>query len=215
MSATFTTPPDGSNEASLAAAAETLRAGGVIVYPTETVYGIGADAFNAAAVNRVQEVKGRTNAKPILVIVRSMDMIRGLVAEVPSAAELLMKHFWPGPLTLVFKAMPGLPQGLTQGSGTIGVRVPSSTLCLRLLDLCACPITSTSANLTGMPVQETVMEISRVLGGAIDLYLDGGALSGGVPSTVVDVSTDHPKILRTGAVSLARLQEIIPFTKSG
>lgn len=204
--------PGGPTDALLGEAAEIIRRGGVIVYPTETVYGIGADALNARAVNRVQEVKGRKEAKPILVLVRSREMMLDLVDGVNAAAEVLMQHFWPGPLTLVFKARPGLPAGLTQDTGAIGVRVPSSALCLRLLDLCGRPITSTSANLTGMPVHATVQEIRRVLGNKVDFYIDGGVLSGNIPSTVVDVSTDRPAILREGAVSRTELQKFTPLT---
>jgi len=209
MSKTLSVHLDLQDDEPLQQAAEVVRQGGIIVYPTETLYGIGADAFNGAAVRRVQEVKRRSESKPILLIIRSVDMLKGLVTEVPPDAVRLMEAFWPGPLTLIFKAEPGLPRELTQGTGTIGVRVPSSAVCLRLLELSGCPLTSTSANVSGASVPRTVSGIRKALHEGIDLYLDAGELPSHTPSTVLDVSTSRPKILRDGAISRKRLQEFI------
>ncbi|MBI5472119.1 MAG: threonylcarbamoyl-AMP synthase [Ignavibacteriae bacterium] len=193
----------------LGEAAACIRQGGVLVYPTETLYGIGADALNAAAIGRVVAAKRRQDDKPILVIVNGVEMLSGLVASVPKTAEVLMEEFWPGPLTIVFDVAPRVPAALTRGTGTIGVRVPSSTFCLELLKLCNCPLTSTSANVSGEAIKNTVSEIRAELGDAVDLYIDAGVLSAGKPSTVISVANQNIQFLREGVISFERIQEIL------
>lgn len=194
----------------LVLAAEVIQAGGVIVYPTETVYGIGANAWDGTAIAKVRALKHRTDQKPILVIVGSRDQLVSVVDGITPLAERCMDAFWPGPLTLVFKASTRVPDLLSRGTGTIGVRIPSSPVCLRLLALAGCPLTSTSANLSGMPALHTVSEIRQVIPLGIDLVLDAGELPPSDPSTVLDVTTDQPRLLRAGAVSEARLREVVP-----
>lgn len=191
-------------------AAAVVRRGGVIVYPTETVYGIGADAGNAEAVARVVKAKRRTDGKPILVLVPSRALLQSLVREVSADAERLMSVFWPGPLTLVFRAANGIPPEITGGGGTIGIRVPSSLLCLRLLEIAGCPLTSTSANLSGASVARSVGEIARTLGEGVECYLDGGELPERKTSTILDVASDVPVLLREGAIPVAELRKVIP-----
>jgi L-threonylcarbamoyladenylate synthase len=197
-------------DAPLVLAAEVIEAGGVVVYPTETLYGIGAHALNEKAVKRVQMVKGRGEGKPILIIVPSADWVARLARDVPPVAQSLIDAFWPGPLTLIFSAAQVLPEELTQGTSTIGIRVPSSPLCLKLLKLSGHPITSTSANLSGAPVLHSIPEIKAVFSSGVDLYLDGGTLPGSTPSTIVDVTAPQPKLVRNGAVPLARIRAIVP-----
>ena len=197
-------PPD----QALVLAAEVIQAGGVIVYPTETLYGIGANAWNSGAVSRVQEIKHRSHPKPILVVVDSAASAGGVTQEISPLARRFMERFWPGPLTLVLRASVMLPATLTLGRGTIGVRVPSNPLCLRLLTLCGCPLTSTSANLSGEKTPSTPQEIERKLGPGIDLYLNAGPLMESAPSTVLDVTGERPRLLREGAISLAQLSTI-------
>jgi L-threonylcarbamoyladenylate synthase len=194
----------------LVLAAEVIQAGGVIVYPTETVYGIGANAWDGTAIAKVRALKRRTDQKPILVIVGSRDQLVSVVDGITPLAERCMDAFWPGPLTLVFKASHRIPDLLSRGTGTIGVRIPSSPVCLRLLELAGCPLTSTSANLSGMPTLHTVSEIRQVIPLGIDLVLDAGVLPPSDPSTVLDVTGVQPRLLRAGAVSEARLREIVP-----
>ncbi len=194
----------------LVLAAEVIQAGGVIVYPTETVYGIGANAWDGTAIAKVRALKRRTDQKPILVIVGSRDQLASVVDGITPLAERCMDAFWPGPLTLVFKASTRVPDLLSRGTGTIGVRIPSSPVCLRLLALAGCPLTSTSANLSGMPTLHTVSEIRQVIPLGIDLVLDAGVLPPSEPSTVLDVTTAQPRLLRAGAVSEARLREVVP-----
>jgi L-threonylcarbamoyladenylate synthase len=210
MALTVAVDPEHPEDRPLVLAAEVLQAGGVIVYPTDTLYGIGADALNAVAVERVRRVKQRTTAKPILILVPDQGSVELLVAEIPAPARRLMDAFWPGPMTLVFRALPGLPGALTQGGSTIGVRVPSSSLCLRLLRLAGSPMTSTSANLAGEPSRGTIAEIRESLGATVDLYLDAGPLTGVLPSTVIDVTAETPRLIREGAIAAEDLRAIVP-----
>jgi L-threonylcarbamoyladenylate synthase len=190
-------------------AAEVIRNGGLVVYPTETLYGIGSDALNKGAVRKVLLSKKRRRDKAPLVIVDSPQMLLRVVERVGKSAQLLMNTFWPGPLTLVFNASALVPDEVTQGRGTIGVRIPSSTFCLKLLAETGVPLTSTSANLSGEPPGRTIEEIQRQLPG-VDLFLDAGELPPSLPSTVVDVSGENTVVLREGVIPFSRLQQVLP-----
>ncbi len=193
-------------------AAEIVRSGGTIVYPTDTLYGIGADALNPDAVRKVSLAKQRVDPKPILLLIPHEGALKALALDVPSAAQDLMKQFWPGPLTIVFKALDHLPVELTQGTGTVGVRLPANPLCIKLMDLCGCPLTSSSANITGQPAHALVADIHRQLGDAIDLYLDAGELPSSAPSTVIDVSHGPVTIVREGAITREQIQKFISLS---
>jgi L-threonylcarbamoyladenylate synthase len=184
----------------LSRAAEVVRDGGIIVYPTETVYGIGSGAFQAGAIKRLHALKRRNEPKPLILLVGHSEEIPPLVREIPAPARVLMETFWPGPVTLLFSAAPGLPEELTQGRGTIGIRIPSSDLCLRLLALCGVPLTSTSANLAGEAPLRSIGEMISLFPAGVDLYLDAGELPPSRSSTVVDVSRGTPSIVREGAI---------------
>jgi len=184
------------------------------VYPTETLYGIGASAWNRQALSRVHSLKHRNEQKPFLVVVNSRDAILRLTDEISDDADRLMERFWPGPLTLLFRATIEVPPEVTGGTGKIGIRIPSSPLCLRLCELCGHPITSTSANLSGEPPLGSPAEIERALGPAADLYLDCGRLPPSLPSTIVDVSGRELKVVRIGALPLERLREVFPNLSS-
>ncbi len=194
---------------SLSLAVATLQRGGLLVYPTDTLYGIGVDPFNEAALARIQSAKHRLEQKPILLITHSMDAATTVVDHFPAAALTLAEEFWPGPLTLVLPARAGLPAMVTQNSGTVGVRLPSSRLCLLLAELFGGPMTSTSANISGQSTPGTIDEIEAMLGDSIDLYLDAGPLAQGKPSTVVDATTDPPRILREGVLTRGQLTAVI------
>lgn len=211
MSAVVAVDPNNPDEHLLQRAATLVRSGGMIVYPTETLYGIGADATNPGAVKRVAEAKKRKEKKPILVLVDSVEMMAPLVETVPLAARILIQEYWPGPLTLVFNASGRVPSEITQGGTTIGIRIPSSRLCLRLLAHLGAPLTSTSANLSGEAPARTVKEIQNELQG-VDLFIDAGELPGSLPSTVVDVSGRSPRLLRHGAVPAGQIQHVLPGT---
>jgi L-threonylcarbamoyladenylate synthase len=215
MALTLSVDIDAPEDKALVLAAEVIQAGGLIVYPTETIYGIGSNALHRRGILRIQALKRRAEARPILVLVPGIEAVTPLVSEISPPARKLMEAFWPGPLTLVFRASPAVPPELTQGKGTIGIRVPSCTLCLRLLQMCECPITSTSANLSGETPLTSIEEMKKVLTPGIDLYLDAGVLPASRPSTVVDVTGEHPRILRDGAVTIDTLRKIAPDILSG
>jgi L-threonylcarbamoyladenylate synthase len=191
-------------------AADVVLRGEVIVYPTETVYGLGARALDAGAVAAVSALKGRSEGKPILVLVSSRTMLQRVAGPVSAAAEALMTAFWPGPLTLVFPAVDGLPAELTAGGGTVGVRIPAHSFCLQLVDLLDEPLTSTSANLTGRPVPGSMEELEGTFGDRVGAYLDAGILPPSLPSTVVDVTGSVPVVLRAGAIAADRLRTVVP-----
>jgi len=202
---------DASRDAVVDRAARIIVSGGLIVYPTETVYGIGADARNAQAVSRIPLVKGRDERKPILVLVGSRDAVTEWASEVSGTARALMNAFWPGPLTLVFPARDDVPELLTAGTGTVGVRCSPDAFCRELILRSGTAITSTSANRTGEPTGATIAEIAGHLGDGIDLYVDSGPLGGRLPSTVVDVSGPALRLLREGAIARG---DILPFMRA-
>jgi L-threonylcarbamoyladenylate synthase len=183
----------------LAHAAAVLREGGLVAFPTETFYGLGAAAGDPAAVRRVFRVKARTESKPLLVLVDSIAMAESLAGEVtPRARELMARH-WPGALTLVMRARAELPTELTAGTGTIGVRLSGHPVARGLVRALGGPVTAPSANLEDAAPPTSVADVLRALDGAIDLALDGGVTAGGPASSVVDVTADPPRILRQGA----------------
>jgi L-threonylcarbamoyladenylate synthase len=202
--ATIVTLVDVANpeDEALARAATILRDGGLVAFPTETFYGLGAPADDPAAVRRVFHVKGRDESKPLLVLVDSIAMAESLAAAVTPRARALMAEHWPGALTLVLRARAGLPRELTAGTGTIGVRLSPHPIAQGLVSALGRPLTAPSANREGAEPPTTAADVLRVFDGAIDLVLDGGATAGGPPSTVVDVTADAPRVLRQGAVTL-------------
>ncbi len=180
--------------------------GGVIAYPTDTFYALGADPKNPAAVKKLYEIKGRQVDQPILLLIGKVDDVKEWAAEISPASEDLMKKYWPGPLTIVFKARAGVLRELTAGTGTIGLRVPGNELTCSLLNFLDIALTGTSANASGRPSPQTAEETAASVGYLVDLILDGGRTAGGRPSTVVDVTTDRPKVLRKGAVLLHQVR---------
>jgi len=214
MALTLSVDPGVPEDRPLVLAAEVIQAGGVIVYPTETLYGIGANALDPEAIAKVQAIKRRTDKKPMLVLVATHAAAEDLALAISPTAHSLMDAFWPGPLTLVFSAAEAVPSALRPEGNTIGIRVPSSPLCLKLLKLCGCPIISTSANLSGAVTHRTVGEIRKTLHAGVDLYLDAGPLPESSPSTIVDVTVTPPRVLRAGAVDINRLRSVVPDIRS-
>lgn len=193
-------------------AAKLLRAGGVLAYPTETFYGLGALARDAAAVERVAHAKGRPDGKPLPLLAADLPAIEA-VAELSPLARRLAARFWPGPLTLVLPARAGLPAAITAGTGTVGVRIPGSELARALSSRAGGAIVSTSANLSGEPPPARVEQLSPVLRARIDGVLDGGPTPGGQASTVVVVAGSSVTLARAGAVpfeEVARLASTPP-----
>jgi L-threonylcarbamoyladenylate synthase len=188
--------------AMLASAGEILRSGGLVAFPTESFYGLGADAGSAAAIARVFHVKGRPEAKPLLVLVDGMAMVERLVAGIPSGARELMARHWPGPLTLVLSAAPALPAALTAGTGTVGVRMPGHAVALALVRAAGIPVTAPSANPSGAPPPTTAEAVRGYFGAAVDLIVDGGPTAAGAGSTIADCTVWPPRIVRQGPVVL-------------
>ncbi len=190
--------PDADN---LAEAVRIVRAGGVIAFPTETFYGLGADAQNEAAVEKIFRIKGRDFKNPLPLIVASDREVIPLVEQIPEAAQILMKAFWPGPLTLVFRASSSVLPRLTADTGKIGIRVSSHPIARLLAEGLGGPLTATSANLSGGPECSSADAVMNALGNLPDRIIDGGATPGGKGSTVLDVTVFPPRILREGAIS--------------
>ena len=193
----------------LGEAAEIILNDGVIGYPTETVYGLGANALSDAAVEKVFELKGREKNKPILMIAAELDQVKKLVTSFPTQAEILAKAFWPGALTMVLEAAPQLSPLLLGGGNQIGVRIPANQICLELLKICGVPITSTSANITGKENPISAEEVFKYFGSKLDLIIDGGASPSRVPSTVISIENNKVKLLREGVIPYSKIQHVI------
>ncbi len=190
-------------------AADIVNRGGIVIFPTRTLYGMGADALNQDAVSRVFCAKQRAENNPLSVLVSSIDAVALLAADIPDVALRLMRNFWPGRLTIVFSARPEVPAGLTAGSGKIGIRVPEHPVAIRLVASLKCPLTATSANISGHAGASRVNALPEKLLGQADRVLDAGELSGGTGSTVVDITVHPPAILREGTVSAEELFDVL------
>jgi L-threonylcarbamoyladenylate synthase len=194
---------DGPLDAVFSRCRDVVRARGVIAYPTDTFYGLGADPRDPEAVRRLFAIKGREAGQPILLLLHDRSEVAAWVSAVTPSAERLMERFWPGPLTLVFAAAPHVLPELTGGGGTIGLRVPGNDLTRELLRNLGTALTGTSANRSGGRDPRTAEEVMREVGDRVDLVLDGGATTGGRPSTVVDVTVEPPRIIRQGTLDIA------------
>lgn len=191
-------------------AAKCLASNEVIAFPTETVYGLGANAKSEEAVRKVFEAKGRPNDNPLIVHVASESQLDELVTEIPPVAKRLMKEFWPGPLTLILKRKPGqLANAVTAGLDTVAIRMPSHPVALRLIEASGLPIAAPSANTSGKPSPTTAKHVQDDLEGRIAGIVDGGSTGVGVESTVLDCTVEIPVILRPGGVTKEQLERII------
>jgi L-threonylcarbamoyladenylate synthase len=195
-------------DADISRAAETLRRGGLVAFPTETVYGLGADADNAAALTRLYAVKGRPGEHPVIVHVGAPAQLAEWAADVPVAARRLADALWPGPLTLVVRRAPRVLDGVTGGGDTVGVRVPDQPVALALLDAFGGGIAAPSANRFGHVSPTTAEDVRDDLGDDIDVVLDDGPCAVGVESTIVDCTGDELVILRPGDVTHERVEEV-------
>ncbi|MBI3121805.1 MAG: threonylcarbamoyl-AMP synthase [candidate division NC10 bacterium] len=187
-------------------ACEILRRGGLVAFPTDTLYALGANALDPAAIERVLAVKGRHHGKPLSVLVPSVEAAADLAATLPDGAQALMRAFWPGALTVVVRASAKIPSILTAATGTVGLRMPAGAVAQALLTAFAGPVIGTSANKTGAADPADAKTVQKAIGGQIDLVLDGGRVALGVPSTVIDCTAEPARILREGAISRAALQ---------
>jgi L-threonylcarbamoyladenylate synthase len=190
-------------------ALETLRDGGLVAFPTETFYALGAVAADEVAVARVFAVKRRPPSDPVPVLVADRAQWRQLVAELPQSAVRLADRFWPGPLTIVCRIAPSLSRALAGGGETIGVRQPGLPIAAAICHTLGAPIVGTSANTHGLPSPVTAVQVALDLGADVDLILDGGRCPLARPSTVVDVTRTPPGVVRVGAVPLAAIREVL------
>ena len=203
-------PTSTASKSAIREAVGILRAGGVVALPTDTLYGLAADAFSVEAVLRVFQVKGRSTSMAIPLLLGGVRDIEMVAVEVPDLALDFVKRFWPGPLTLVLRKSPDVPDVVTGGKDSIAVRMPNHSVPLSLINELGGPITGTSANPTAGPDPTTAQDVAALLDGEIDLIIDGGPAPVGSPSTVLDLMEPTPRILRKGAIPLSSLQSLCP-----
>jgi L-threonylcarbamoyladenylate synthase len=206
--------PDRVDRHAIAAAAECLRKGGLVAFPTETVYGLGVAALDAAAVRRLFVAKGRPADDPLIVHVADLAGLAPLVAERPAIVDALAARFWPGPLTLVLRRSPLVPREVTAGLDTVAVRVPAHPVAQALLAAAGIPIAAPSANLFSRPSPTRAAHVLEDLDGRIDIVLDAGPTPVGVESTVLDLSGDAPQVLRPGAITIDMLRPLLPGVRA-
>ncbi len=196
--------PRNPEEDKISEAASVIRGGGLVIFPTDTVYGLGADARNKEAVGKVYQVKKRPQNKPLIIQVGDVGQIHSLVAAVPRQASVLIEKFWPGALTLVFKRK--------DSSQTVALRMPDNRIALSLMKRAEAPLTSPSANLSGKPSPSRIEEIDEELVRKVDLVIDGGKTKIGVASTILDLTTFPPKVLREGAIPTREIESLLDKT---
>ncbi len=197
------------NHEKLNIAAKVIKDGGLVAFPTETVYGLGANALNAAAVQNIFIAKGRPNDNPLIVHIADRDMLEGIVEVVPENAIKLMDKFWPGPLTIIMKKAKAIPKIITAGLDTVAVRMPAHPVALALIKDSGFPIAAPSANTSGKPSPTNAKHVIEDLWGKADVIIDAGAAKVGLESTVIDVTVEPPIILRHGGIILPQLEEVI------
>lgn len=194
----------------IARAAAVLRRGGLVAFPTETVYGLGANATDAAAVSRIFAAKGRPASDPVIVHLHDLKQLERVAADVPALAYDLARRFWPGPLTLVLWRAAAIPSNVSAGMDTVAVRMPNHPIPLALFRAAELPVAAPSANRFARPSATTAAHVLEDLGGRIDMVLDGGAAYIGVESTILDLTKAVPEVLRPGGITLETLREIVP-----
>lgn len=192
-------------------AADILKNGGLVAFPTETVYGLGANALNEEAAGKIYAAKGRPSDNPLIAHIADFGDLDPLVAEIPEAGRKLMEAFWPGPLTLIFLKSDLVPYGTTGGLDTVAVRMPSDPVAKALIRLAGVPVAAPSANTSGRPSPTTADHVWQDMNGKIDMIVDGGPVGIGVESTIIDVSGDVPMILRPGAVTREMAGSVLGF----
>lgn len=196
-------------DAQLSEAAKILRNGGVVAIPTETVYGLAANALDETASGKIYAAKGRPSDNPLIAHISCMEELPALVSEIPEAGRKLAEKYWPGPLTMVFPKKDIVPYGTTGGLETVAIRMPSHPIASRLIRLAGVPLAAPSANTSGRPSPTKAEHVIEDMDGRIDMIIDGGDVGIGLESTIVDVSGDVPTLLRPGAVTMEMLQETL------
>lgn len=215
MALVLSIDPDAPDPAVIETAARTLRAGGLVAFPTETVYGLGVHALDAEAVRRAFVAKGRPATDPLIVHVDRLEAVVPLVAELSSDALALAARFWPGPLTIVLRRSPLVPNAVTAGLDTVALRIPALTVARHLIAAAGIPVAAPSANLFSRPSPTRASHVLDDLADVIDVVLDGGQTQVGIESTVIDLSQDVPTILRPGAITLEMIRTVLPEARAG
>lgn len=201
--------PDHPQTSAIEQAAAVIRKGGLVAFPTETVYGLGADAMNKQAIQRIFTAKGRPADNPLIVHISDREMLDLVASEVGDEAEALIETYWPGPLTLVLKRRPEVAAAVSAGLATVAVRMPDNAIALGLIRAAATPIAAPSANRSGRPSPTAAAHVALDLGGRIDMILDGGATRIGIESTVLDLTGRVPLILRPGWITEAQIAAVV------
>jgi L-threonylcarbamoyladenylate synthase len=197
------------NKSDIAKAADIIKNGGLVAFPTETVYGLGGNALDGAASQKIYSAKGRPSDNPLIAHISDISELDALVSEVSPKARLLMDAFWPGPLTLVFKKSDIVPLETTGGLNTVAVRYPENKVAKAFIAACGVPIAAPSANTSGKPSPTRASHVAFDMDGKIDMIIDGGSCEFGLESTIVDTTEDIPCLLRPGAVTLGMLKEVV------
>jgi len=208
MSTTYATSTEEERETAIEAAARAVQRGGLVVLPTDTVYGVGADAFDHAAVQALLDAKGRGREMPPPVLISAATTLAALATNISSYVEALTEAFWPGPLTLVCEQQPSLTWDLGETRCTVAVRMPDHEVALALLERTG-PLAVSSANLSGLPAATEAAAAEGMLGESVEVVLDGGPSPKGEASTILDVRASQPRLLRLGAVSVAELNDVL------
>lgn len=194
----------------VAEAGAIIRGGGLVAFPTETVYGLGADAMNSAAVQKIFEAKGRPADNPLIVHISDKNQIPALAREINENARRLIEAFMPGPFTIILKKQKNIPDAVTAGLDTVGIRFPAESVAVRFIAAAGTPIAAPSANLSGSPSPTRAADVFSDMNGRIDAVIRGGNCEVGVESTIVDASGEVPVLLRPGGVTIDQIREIVP-----
>lgn len=190
-------------------AAEILRRGGLVAFPTETVYGLGADGLNANAVKNIFHAKGRPSDNPLILHIADIESLKALTFEVSDKAKIVMKAFWPGPLTIILPRSLLVPNEVTAGLSTVGIRYPSHPIAQKLLQVAKIPVAAPSANLSGKPSPTEGKHVIKDLMGRVDMIIEGGPCAFGLESTILDMTSEIPMILRPGAITIEMLRSVL------
>ena len=192
-------------------AAGLIKKGDIVLFPTRCLYGLGADAFNPEAVDKVFRIKQRPYNKPVSVLIKDTNDLHILVKHIPSTAKCIMDYFWPGQITIVFEAKSTISRNLTGGTGKIGIRMPEHPVALSLVKEVNSPITGTSANFSGKAGCSQIPDLDPLIADELDLILDAGPLEGGIGSSVIDVTGKRPRILRQGEIAAEDIFALVKY----
>jgi Sua5/YciO/YrdC/YwlC family protein len=193
-------------------AARIVSNGGLIAFRTDTFYGLGVDPLNDLAAARIKTLKGREDGKPILLLISEATDVDPLIASSPEGFGLLVKHFWPGPITIVVPASPDLPEEITAGTSSVGLRLPDDDEVRKLVAACGGRLTATSANLSGSDAARSAADVERYFPAGVDLIVDGGEVSATKPSTVIDATVNPLRLIREGAISREELEKVVQLS---